>query len=66
MGTGDISEDFAPLLSLKFFVTVTEKLDISILHFERQDYYSHSKYSQKQPWYEADWTFKMFFYSKHS
>lgn len=48
MGTGDISEDFAPLLSLKFFVTVMEKLDINILHFERQDYYSHSKYKQSE------------------
>lgn len=45
MGTGDISEDFAPLLSLKFFVTVTEKLHVSILHFELQNYYSHSEYN---------------------
>lgn len=45
MGTGDISEDFAPLLSLKFFVTVTEKLYINILHFELQDYYNCSEYN---------------------
>lgn len=63
MGTGDISEDFAPLLSLKFFVTVMEKLDISIWPFELQGYYRHNQI--KETVYEADKTFGTL-YSQHS
>jgi len=48
MGTGDISEGFAPLLSLKFFVTVTEKLHVKILQFELRDYYSRPGYSHPE------------------
>lgn len=60
MGTGDISEDFPPLLSLKFFVTVREKLHINIYHFQWQDYCSTTTQTQELLYKEDKLYFKPF------
>lgn len=68
MGTGDISEDFAPLLSLKFFVTVMRKWHINILDCELQDSNSHlsTPLQTKPPWHEAAKTYlKLFLFQTH-